>query len=147
MRKSITTIIILLCICSPGKADYAMPSKSHALKSITSILDVEVTEITKEGYAKLKILGNWKSGKNVPSMIKGTHLSCTGGTPKMWGMKQGKRYVVLLIKDSLFEESSFFEVKDEEGILKCKLGWYRSWFDLKKEWISLDSLKKKLGIS
>ena len=143
MKKLLLATTITLLCCFQLKADYAMPTLPHSMKHITDILDVEVTDITKEGYAKIKILAKWKASKNPALIIKGTNLSCTGGTPKMWGMKKGKRYIVLLVKDNLFEERSWFEVEKKDDSFKCKLGWYKNWFKLKEEWIDITVFKKK----
>lgn len=146
MKTLLTLIALTLWFVPNSRADYMIPAMSVALNEITEILDVQVTGMNDKGEASIEILKTYKSSKQPIKLITGTRLSCTGGSPLMFGMKSGQRYIVLLVKDQLYEESSFFAVKTEQGITKCQIGWYRdkTWLKTKEEWIPLKEFEAKI---
>ena len=146
--KTLFAIIALSLGCISGSlADYMIPQMSAALPRITDILDVEVTSMNKEGHASIKILKAYKSSKHPAKVITGTDLSCTGGSPKMFGMKSGQRYIVLLTGNNLYEERSYFPVQLKEGVPHCQPGWYggKTWLKCNAEWIPLKEFESKVA--
>ena len=145
--KTLFSLLALTLWLSPNsQADYMIPAMSMALPEITDILDVEVTKMDKNGSATIRVLKAYKSSKQATKTITGTRLSCTGGSPGMFGMKSGQRYIVLLVKDQLYEESSFFPVKVEEGVARCQPHWYggKTWLNTKGPWITHEEFEAKI---
>lgn len=147
MKAFLSILALTLYFVPCSRADYMVPEMKVALAGITDILDVRVSKMNEKGHAHIEILKVYKSGEQSAKVIKGTNLSCTGGSPQTFGMKSGQRYIVMLVKDQLYEEGSFFAVKVEDGVAKCQLGWrYRDkdWFNTKQEWAELSELETKI---
>ena len=144
--KLLFTILALSCgLTAMSRGDYMIPDMQTGLSGITDILDVRVTAMDKEGKATIEILKAYKQSKAPAKKIIGTSLSCTGGPPGVFGLKSGQRYIVLLVKNHLYEEQSFFAVKEEAGVSRVNLGWYgKNWFGSKTEWVSLADFEAKL---
>lgn len=145
MNKIISVIILLIILQCQSYADYAAPSLEDGIKNITSILDISVTGFTKEGYAQFKVNKIILAKGDVPKLIKNIYLTCKGGSPKRYGMKANTRYIVFLKDENLFEESSYFIVKQEGDVTTFNVGsYYRCWFDSNDEWVSVKILIKKM---
>src|SRR5437667_6093714 len=92
----------LLLVGAASFGDYIPPAFAYAVGSASHIVDTDVKEITKEGYAVLGIR-EYIKGTNAPTVIKSTHLSCTREPPARFGVRAGKRYVIMVAASSLFE--------------------------------------------
>ena len=146
--KILFAIVAVCLLASPcSRADYMVPRMSEALPQITDILDVKVTGMNEQGHASIEILKAYKSSKRPAKVITGVDLSCTGGSPQMFGMKSGQRYIVLLAGSNLYEECSYFPVKTAKGVSTCRPGFYggKTWFKSEGEWMSLKELESKLN--
>ena len=146
MKALLAIALICLGLAPCSHADYAIPVMSKALPIITDILDVKVTEMNDKGHASIEILKAYKRSKRPAKLITGTELSCTGGSPQMFGMKAGQRYIVMLVGSSLYEEGSYFPVKTENGASQCQLRYYggKTWFNSKGPWMPLKEFETKL---
>jgi len=94
-------------------ADYILPPLPAVLDAVTSIADVTVTQIDDDGHAHI-VLNGLLRGTAPPAELTGVSLSCTGGPPSLFGVKDDTRYIVLLDGSSLYEETSFFEVRGDQ---------------------------------
>lgn len=147
MKTWLAILAVCLGFMPCSRADYMIPQMSAALPRITDILDVKVVSMNDKGHAKIEILKAYKSSKRPAKVIIGTDLSCTGGSPKMFGMKSGQRYIVLLTGNNLYEERSYFPVRQHDGITQCNPGWYggETWLKCKGEWVSLQEFERKIS--
>jgi len=144
MRRTLIAVTLLFGVHSQLLADYEIGGFKDSIKQITAIVDATVTDFTKEGHAKLRIHSLIK-GKKAPKLIKGVFLTCEGGSPKRLGMRKGVRYVVFLTKDDLFEERSYFEVREEKGEVEFRVrGAYKGWLGKNSEWVTVTDLKKRI---
>ena len=123
-------LALILALSTTAIADYSAPTPSGMMKTASGIIDATVTRYDGDGAAILmvhQIIDGESTDK-----ISDVRLSCFGGSPKVFGMEEGKRYVIILDRGELYEETSFFEVR---GDLEVKFWsrdnhWERDWTDM-----------------
>lgn len=123
MKNSYVLLPILGLIATWAQADYVMPAFAIALQSATHVVDADVTEITKEGHAVIRVRENIK-GQNAPKNLIGAEWTCTPGTsPRDFGVSEKKRYLFILSGNKLYEEGTFYEITPgKEGVEFCHVG-------------------------
>ncbi len=124
-----------------ARADYMIGSFGVCLAQATHVVEADVTEITKERHARLQIARQLK-GTNAPTLLIGTALSCTHEPPGAFGMKAGKRYIIMLRENRLFEETTFYAVtKHDDGSAGSLVNEVRRrWLGKTNTWVSLDEM-------
>ncbi len=106
-----------------ASAWYIMPSAAQSFPQLTGVVEVTVQSFDQKGHAHLTthdVL--WGQGADVGD---GATYACFRGSWRMFGMQEGKRYVLLLTKEGLLSEDSFFEV-DSKGQITLS-SFYQSW--------------------
>jgi hypothetical protein len=122
-------------------ADYSMPTAKQIFSnSKVSVLDATVVKIDAKGYAYLKI-NSTIHGKATTKIIKNVDLSCTGGSPKMFGVKANKRYIFILSGANLFEETSYFELNTKAKVHNFVFHYYSNGTWQRKARITIAELK------
>jgi hypothetical protein len=117
---TISALLIVAIFSISAHADYTMAPIEVVVQELgVTIIDASVSEITKDGHAKINIHETLK-GKNAPTLLKSVALSCTGPTVKQAGVKKGKRYIFVLAGEDIYEGSTYWEIlKGFDGELKC----------------------------
>ena len=143
LQRVFGTDASLMGLVGAATADYMIGSFPGSLGSATHVVEATVTEITKERHARLEIIRHLK-GTNAQTLIVGTDLSCTGGPPGAFGMKAGKRYIIILRENRLFEETTFYEItKRDDGSTGCQLPEYpKKWMGDSNTWVNLDEITR-----
>ena len=101
-----------------------MPSDNQIFNNDkNSVIDASVIKIGPTGNIHLKT-HTLIHGKNRPTQLVNTSLSCTGGSPSLFGVKANKRYIIITQGNNMYEESSYFEVFKKNGQLKFDYQFY-----------------------
>lgn len=144
MRHWVLGLALGLLMLGVARADYMLGDFDSCMPTIT-VVDAVVTGFTAEGHALLAVNAVVQGGR-AQARITGVYMSCTGGTPRDYGMQAGVRYLIFLRGKDLYEESSYFELAERDGELKFRTQHgYWGWFDKTVEWQSLAELKARIG--
>lgn len=123
MFGRLAPVIFLLTLAAPGaRAEYVLGALDDILRDDVSIVDATVETITAEGFADLRIHECFKG--DPPTRIQHLALSCRGPYPVSAVLGEGKRYLLVLSGDDLYEGSLAWEIlRSFDGELWCR---YRS---------------------
>jgi len=111
---------VVLCLPQAGaRADYDPPTFEQVVARSTDIVDADVVSLAEAGHARLKVRDRLK-GDHAPTMITGVFLTCEPDNRDL-GLKAGKRYVLCLRNDLLYEFSTAYEIRaGGGGVLECE---------------------------
>lgn len=106
---AILALAVLLAATIATRADYVMPPFWLVVEESTSIVDATVVEILENKRVRIRV-NEVLHGESPPLVLWNAHLSCLG-TDLSRRLTVGKRYVFILHGHSVYEESSFYEVR------------------------------------
>ena len=131
-------LFILMLIAGSARADYVMPPFSAVVSEATSIVDATTVEHAEKYRVGLKVHQVLKGDRPPPS-IAGAHLTCLGVDISRM-LQPDRRYIFLLYKTGLYEETSFYETEERAGVLFCKC-WDGS-AGFRRRWMPVSEFKK-----
>jgi hypothetical protein len=133
----VAAVVVMVCALA-ANADYMIGSFGYSLGTATHVVEAKVTEITKAQHARLEIT-QYLKGTNAPRVIVGTALS-----PGHFGMRAGKRYIIMLSGNRLFEETTFYEIsKGDDGTMGCQISEFtKKWMGVSNTWVNLEEMRR-----
>ena len=120
-------------------------SLQQFLTAIAIIVDATVVELLDGGRVRIEIHEVLK-GDNPPTVLGGARYTCLGidlARRIKLNRKLNQRYIMLLYKDGLYEENSYYEVRLGDAGLECKC-WDGS-REYVRRWMSVQEFKRLIG--
>jgi hypothetical protein len=139
--KANVVILAVVLACSTSRdvsADYDPPPFEAIAQGSTAIVDATVLELTSEGHAKLKI-HRYLKGKEAPATLTGIFLTCDSRLPRI--LKAGTRYILCIRGSQLFEELTYYPIRERDGRLECHYRDSRSGI---ASWMTIARFAEKL---
>lgn len=128
----------LLILAGPAHADYTAPPMPEMVRTATAVVDATLAGVDADGAVRLTVHATWAG--TAPATITGIAYSCFGGTH---GLRPhvGKRMLLLLKGDQLFEEQTFWPVRQGKLGLEVNIEDLAEPRGLEKAWRPLAAVR------
>ena len=123
-------LAIVAVAFSATRADYVMPPFPDVLSETTAIVDATVVELLEHGRVRITV-HQFLKGSDPPAVLSSAWRTCLG-VDLSRRLKLGQRFVFLLYETSLYEENTFYEVRDTDAGPECNCwdGSVRRWMTI-----------------
>ena len=145
MRTALQAKVVLIVAVGhlaivAARADYIMPPFPTVVVEATAIVDATVVEVLERGRVRIEVHEVLK-GSKPPLALSSAWLTCLGvDLSRRLGV--GQRYVLVLHDKSLYEENTFYEVRDGTSGPQCNC-WDGS-DDSSRRWMPVSEFKRLL---
>ena len=134
-------LAMALFLVSGTRADYVMPPFRAVVEEATSIVDATVVELQERGRVRIAV-HRVLSGGTPQDVLSSAHYTCFG-VDLSRRLRLGQRYVLLLHDASLYEENTFYEVREGKDNLECNC-WDGS-EEFQRRWMAISEFERLLA--
>jgi hypothetical protein len=145
-QKNLQSLVVLCAVIvslavTETRADYVMPPFTTVVTEATAIVDATVVEPQDRGRVRIQVHEVLRGG-DAPAVLTGAWLTCPG-VDLSRKLKVGQRYVLLLHGTGLYEEGTYYEVREGKDGLECNC-WDGS-ENLARRWMPISDFKRLLN--